>query len=241
MTAVALVEFFELLRKSGMNPMPGLGIPLGMFFLFAAYKVPDVSFQLSVSVAVLSVLCLQFARAVRGGIKHTIADISVTVFGSIYVGALLSFVFNLKDLYTDYYSKVYAYNVLAMLPLMCGWACDAGALFSGKAVGRTPFVPKISPNKTIEGAVGGLSASVAMSVLLCSLLKIGVGHALAIGLLNGVFGQVGDLSESAFKREVQVKDTGSLIIGAGGVLDRADSILFTLPVTFIYLKLFVVS
>lgn len=238
---VGLIEFYELLRKSGMRPMPTLGIALGLMFLFAAYVKSDISVQLVISVAVLAALIIQFFRAVRGGAKHSISDVAVTIFGSLYLGAQLSYVFHLKDIYHSYFADTFRFNLLSMLPMFAAWVCDAGALLVGKAMGRTPLAPKLSPKKTVEGAVGGIASGVIFSILICSMLHIGIGHAIAIGLINGVFAQIGDLAESAFKREVQVKDTGNLIIGAGGMLDRTDSIVFTIPLTYFYIKLFVVG
>jgi phosphatidate cytidylyltransferase len=234
-----LIEFYGLLRASGMHPLPWLGIPLGLIFLVTAYAGVEQSVELILSLAVLAALLLQFFRYVRGGQKLTMSDLAVTIFGSIYLGALLSYLFQLKGMYQSYYADVTPFDLLVLLPMAAAWASDAGALFAGKAMGRTPLAPKVSPKKTIEGAAGGLASAVMFSVLVCSILKIGIGHGIAIGLICGVFGQIGDLAESAFKREVQVKDTGNLILGAGGVLDRADSILFTIPLTYFYLKLFV--
>lgn len=236
-----LIEFYGLLRGNGMRPIPGLGIPLGLIFLVAAYAWPDISVSMIMSAAVITALFLQLYRSARGGAKHTISDLSVTIFGSVYFGALLGIIFNLKQMYTMYYSDAGAYNLLTVLPLAGAWASDAGALFAGKAVGSTPLAPKISPNKTVEGAVGGLAAATAFSVLICSMMHIGVFHSIIIGLLIGAFGQLGDLSESAFKRQMDVKDTGTMIIGAGGLMDRADSILFSIPATYFYLKLFVIG
>ncbi|HOY61847.1 MAG: Phosphatidate cytidylyltransferase [bacterium ADurb.Bin236] len=236
-----LVEFYGLLTRSGMRPMTGLGIGLGLLFLLAAYIKPEISVAMILSLAIIAAFCMQLVREMRGRDRYSISDLSVTIFGAVYIGALMSFVFNLKELHETYYLEHTKYALLVVLPLAGAWASDAGALFAGKAVGRTKLAPSVSPNKTIEGAVGGLAGSVMFTMLICSVLDISLIHAIFLGLIIGAFGQIGDLAESVFKRRVNVKDTGTMVIGAGGFMDRSDSILFSIPLTFFYLKLFVVG
>ena len=117
------------------------------------------------------------------------------------------------------------------------WTNDTAALAVGKKLGRTRFSPQLSPKKTNEGAVGGLLAGVAAAVLLQRFLftDIPTGHVVAVSILGGVFGQLGDLAESLLKRAADVKDSSQLIPGHGGALDRVDSLLFAFPVLYIYL------
>lgn len=123
--------------------------------------------------------------------------------------------------------------MMAVVPL---WAGDTAAIFAGRAFGKTPLAPKISPKKTVEGGVANLIACFAASFALMPLFPITWWQAGACGLVTGIFGQVGDLAESGLKRRFEVKDSGSILPGHGGVLDRIDSILFTaVPVAFILL------
>ena len=135
-----------------------------------------------------------------------------------------------------YRSEIGAY--LVMLTFLCTWACDTGAYFIGSAIGKTKLAPKLSPNKTVEGAVAGVLSSVLIAAAFGTFIKLPMGHAPAMGAIFGVFSQLGDLSESAIKRELDVKDSGTLVPGHGGILDRFDSLLFTGPAAYYYTILF---
>lgn len=119
------------------------------------------------------------------------------------------------------------------------FAGDTGAYFSGKFLGKSKLYEKISPKKTWAGAVGGAIASVGGFFLVNALAKLGVptGHAIALGLGCAVSGQIGDLAESLFKRAFGVKDSGTLLPGHGGLLDRIDGVVFAAPYMWIYLEL----
>jgi phosphatidate cytidylyltransferase len=120
---------------------------------------------------------------------------------------------------------------------------DTGAYYTGRTIGRHKLAPRVSPGKTIEGAIGGFVMAV-VAGLLCKLVffpEIPAAHALALGAVLGTIGQVGDLAESLLKRGSNVKDSGTLLPGHGGMLDRVDSILFCAPVLYYYSRLFVSS
>jgi phosphatidate cytidylyltransferase len=123
-----------------------------------------------------------------------------------------------------------------LLPLLTTWAGDSAGYFFGSAWGRAKLAPHVSPGKTWVGAVAGLGGSALAAVVLTTwmvggrpALELDVPTAAAIGLLLGAVGQLGDLVESMLKREAGVKDSGSLLPGHGGVLDRVDSLLFSIP------------
>ncbi|WP_050614809.1 phosphatidate cytidylyltransferase [Bacillus testis] len=115
------------------------------------------------------------------------------------------------------------------------WATDSGAYFVGRAIGKNKLWPEISPNKTIEGALGGVIAGliVALVFALFTDIDIPVARMLVLGLVIAVFGQLGDLVQSAFKRHYGVKDSGNLLPGHGGILDRSDSWLFVFPILYL--------
>ena len=117
------------------------------------------------------------------------------------------------------------------------WANDIAALAVGRKFGKTLFAPQLSPKKTNEGAAGGLIAGIIIAVLLRRFLfnDLQTVHVVAVSVLAGVFGQLGDLAESLLKRAAEVKDSSQLIPGHGGALDRMDSLLFAFPVLYIYL------
>ena len=122
---------------------------------------------------------------------------------------------------------------LVIMVACCVWATDTAALFVGKMAGQQKLAPRLSPAKTVEGAAGGLAGGVVIGALFGWGLLGRPVMGLAIGLIAGVFGQVGDLFESAIKREVDVKDFGSIVPGHGGVLDRFDSLLIVAPMVWL--------
>lgn len=125
-----------------------------------------------------------------------------------------------------------------MFALLVNWAGDAGAYYIGRAFGRHALAERVSPKKTWEGTVGSLAVSslIAGGYLLWFVPGLGIAQVLVITLAANVAGQLGDLAESAIKRGANVKDSGSLLPGHGGMLDRVDSTLFSLPVIYAYLR-----
>ena len=124
--------------------------------------------------------------------------------------------------------------------LLVTFGTDSSAFFVGKVIGRRPMAKSISPSKTVEGAFGGLLASLILGILWGGLssLELPLWQAALFGFTLGVSGQIGDLIESAFKRAVEVKDSGSIIPGHGGVLDRVDSIALNIVVAYYLIMLF---
>jgi phosphatidate cytidylyltransferase len=116
--------------------------------------------------------------------------------------------------------------------LICVWVCDSAAYYVGSSMGKRKLAPGISPNKTVEGSVAGVLGAVGAALILnaLSLVQWPLWFVVAAGSLIAVLGQLGDLAESMVKRDAGVKDSGNLIPGHGGVLDRVDALLFTLPV-----------
>jgi phosphatidate cytidylyltransferase len=124
-----------------------------------------------------------------------------------------------------------------LLALGLGWAADTGAYFTGRFFGRRKLYEAVSPKKTVEGAVGGLVASVAWAVVASVWFlrgRLPLVHAVPLAIVAGVLGQAGDLAESLLKRSTGVKDSGAIVPGHGGVLDRVDAVIVTAVVVFLY-------
>jgi phosphatidate cytidylyltransferase len=128
---------------------------------------------------------------------------------------------------------------LIFLVLVCTWAADSGAYFAGRFLGKTKLLVRISPKKTWAGVWGGVALSVvcAIGMSAAGYPEIPAVHAAALGGLVSVVGVVGDLIESMFKRASGIKDSGGIMPGHGGLLDRVDSLLFTVPAAWVYLRL----
>ncbi len=156
---------------------------------------------------------------------------STTLFGVIYVG-LLGAVAVLATQWTDpaHFERVFSPERRWVLVLLAGvWSFDTGAYLVGRAIGRRPFMPWISPKKTLEGVLGGCIAATAAVALVLLALSDNPLEALVLGPLLGAAAQAGDLAESLLKRAAGVKDSGAFLPGHGGILDRIDSILFAAP------------
>ena len=151
--------------------------------------------------------------------------------GVIYVSCLYTFIWLVRDTFGFPWM---------MFAVIVTWVSDTGAYFIGSRFGRHKLAPIISPNKSIEGALGGLAASVVVGAAYSGLGFIAMHWvpAAVLGLGLSAAGQMGDLAESAVKREQAVKDSGSLLPGHGGILDRFDSLAFAVPVLYIFLHLY---
>jgi phosphatidate cytidylyltransferase len=126
---------------------------------------------------------------------------------------------------------------LLLFPLAITWAADTTAYFVGRSVGKHPLALHISPKKTWEGSIGGIVGSLLIGYAASFYLTIPLVHLLAMAFLGNVAGQIGDLVESAYKRSAGVKDSGSLLPGHGGVLDRIDALILCVPVVWYYMVL----
>jgi phosphatidate cytidylyltransferase len=245
-SALATHEFYRLAEARGIKPFTFVGVVASGGLVLAAVAWPDPQdWSLIALVVVLSVTLISLGATVwlrwPGG--EPLGATCVTVAGVIYAGVTLAFVPILRWMPGTLPGVAEGSRWLAtsfvLLPLLATWAGDSAAYFAGRAWGRTKLAPAASPGKTIVGAVAGLIASMLAAVVLSQIrlggvpfLPLGLTGAGWIGLLLGAVGQVGDLAESVLKREANVKDSGALLPGHGGVLDRMDSLLFAVPVTW---------
>jgi phosphatidate cytidylyltransferase len=126
---------------------------------------------------------------------------------------------------------------IALYVAACVWMSDTWALFGGKALGKHKLAPTLSPGKTSEGLVSGILGALVTGALFGLWIHIPLIHGAAIGAIAGLVGPLGDLFESALKREIGVKDFGTIMPGHGGTLDRFDSLLFVMPIAYLYLRL----
>ncbi len=167
----------------------------------------------------------------RGSRAGGLTDPIIILFGTVYIGWMLSHLVLLRGLEGGI--------ALIFFVFLVTWASDTAAYYVGSSFGRHKLAPQISPGKTFEGAIGGLAGSVVMAVI----AKFGfvpwldLVDSLVIGLLFGSIGQAGDLFESSLKRHAGVKDSGTLLPGHGGLLDRVDSLIFTSPAFYYYVML----
>jgi phosphatidate cytidylyltransferase len=224
-----LYEFFTMLENKGIKIYKYFGIGMGAIIplsIICRFE-PTKSWELIFIVLVLLFLILmQFRRRNNYGV---IVDISTTLFGILYVSWFFSFLIKIRYL-------AGGIGLLSTVLLITKLG-DIGAYLVGSRFGRTPFMPHISPKKSVEGAMGGLVFSILGALTSKVFLNFTYLHLILMGLSLGVLGQLGDLSESLMKRDCGVKDSGSIFPGLGGVLDSIDSLLFTAPVFYFYMSI----
>jgi phosphatidate cytidylyltransferase len=167
----------------------------------------------------------------------------LSIAGVMYVGMAFSHLLLLRFTGADAFTALGSMTLpigeaLLWLAFIGTWASDTFAFFTGSFCGRHKLCPEISPNKTIEGFAGGLIGTVGITVLLGYLFSFSLIHMVALGILLALTATLGDLVESSFKRYTGIKDSGALIPGHGGVLDRFDSIMFTVPLVYYYVQIF---
>ncbi len=226
---IGLYEFFTMIEKKGISIYKYFGIgmgaviPLSIVFHFALTKSWELLF---IVLTLLFLIIMQFRRRENSGV---IVGISTTIFGILYISWFFSFLIKIRYL-------PQGIGLLTSVILMTKLG-DIGAYLVGSRFGRTPLLPRISPKKSVEGAIGGLLFSALGALISKSFLPFSYLHLIFLGILVGILGQLGDLSESLMKRDCQVKDSGNIIKGIGGALDLVDSLLFTAPAFYFYLSI----
>jgi phosphatidate cytidylyltransferase len=236
-TVLASVEVFRLLGTAGYPPLPALGTALALAVVLDA-AAPGVLEGSGLLLGAIGIVLVGVASFTRLDPHDGLATWMATIFGAVYV-SLLSFLLRLGHAAPALSSAAPAAWLGAergwILLLVLGvWSYDTGAFLVGKNFGRTRFLTHLSPSKTIEGLVGGVLATTAVVALALWALGQPPTHAVVLGPLTALAAQVGDLAESMIKRAAGASDSGTLIPGHGGILDRVDSFLFAAPVVTLY-------
>ena len=224
-TILALVEFYRMLSAKGFPCWGWLGITCGGALPLTFY-VGGIAHHGAVAAMVL--LTFLVGLFTRQELVISLQSLAFTLLGMFYVGWLFSYVLLLRMLSHGPDYVFYLFGVV--------WLGDAAALIFGRLFGRHKLAPRLSPGKTIEGAVGGFLGSLCGATLGGRWLlgQFTLTQCLAAGCLLAVLGQLGDLGESLLKRSSGVKDSGGLIPGHGGILDKIDGILFGAPALYYY-------
>ncbi len=237
LTVLAAREVFALLRAAGHPALSALGSVLALTVILDA-AVPNVLEASGLLLIAIGVVLVAAAAFTRTDPRDGLATWMATVFGAIYV-SLLAFVVRLgyagptppADAPLAVLGAERGWIVLLILAV---WSYDTGAYLVGRRFGRERFLRHISPSKTYAGLVGGIVAT----TVVVALVLFGLGttplHAIVLGPLVALSAQAGDLAESMLKRAANAKDSGTLIPGHGGILDRVDSFLFAAPVMTLY-------
>jgi phosphatidate cytidylyltransferase len=227
LAAGAQLELYRMFGAAGVEADRVAGLLLGALVVLAFAGGRSVLLPLALSLAVIVVVALGLRRDV--GSEHAWSGVTLTLLGVCYCAWLLGHAIWLRALPDG--------RALTLFALGVTWCGESAAYFVGRQVGRRQLAPRLSPGKTVEGALAQLIASVAAALAGASFVPLVLPEAAAIGALLGVVGQFGDLSESFLKRSAGAKDAGHLIPGHGGLLDRLDSLLFNVPALYYWLYL----
>jgi phosphatidate cytidylyltransferase len=243
---IGMVEYYSMARSRGFAPFRVIGISFSIAIALLAWAGRPITMLYALAAGIIIIYTFAMAR----NEKNAMANIAVTVFGVLYVGWFCSHIILLRKLpigageaSSNFGGAGYVIILLILL-----WLGDSGAFFAGTGWGRHKLIPAISPNKTIEGSIGGFVITLVGAVLIKDAGNVldafgvtlfpDIGYAgyLLIGSGIGIVGQIGDLCESYIKRDAGLKDTGNLFPGHGGFLDRFDSLLFSAPLFYYFLK-----
>lgn len=231
---VGLKEFYDMVDKAGFKPQRILGYTLGLSLfagnaMFTLYDF-DQRFLLLSLACMFLILPIELYRKR----EHPFTNIAHGFLGIVYVAIPFTLLINIVHL-----NDVLGYRPLFLVGFfMMIWASDTGAYFAGSLFGKRKLFERISPKKSWEGAAGDMALSLVMAAIWAQFLDfIPLHHWLILSVISVVAGIYGDLVESLLKRNTGVKDSGSILPGHGGVLDRFDSIMLATPFAFVYLKL----
>lgn len=233
--SVSLWEFYRIAQVKGCQPLFKIGISFSLLYVFAAFisqKQPTLK-ALPEAVLGMTLLVSFLYYFIKG--QDPFVNLAVTLFGIFYLTVPLT-----CALFITYYFPSGAlqdgrYWILYLLAVTK--VTDTGAYFCGKIFGSKKFAPYISPKKTWEGSIGGTISALLTSVILSKVfpLEISLLVSLGLGMAISVLAQIGDLSESLLKRDLGIKDSNKLP-GIGGILDSVDSLVFTTPFVYLFLK-----
>jgi phosphatidate cytidylyltransferase len=227
-TAIALFEYINIYQRNKDKVISWILI-VGFLLYYSIIFLDKVSIVLPIIylVVILSMSVPIFSRS------YSVISSALTIIGFIYIVNFFSLLIFIRD-----YSNGY---LLIWLVFIIAFVSDTSAYYAGRFFGKNKLCPEVSPKKTVEGSIGGIIGSV-LGVLLWWFIANDNGFTwyqiIFLGIIGGILSQIGDLSASLIKRFIGVKDYGNIMPGHGGVLDRFDSILFTAPIVYYYIVIF---
>jgi len=230
---IGTAETLWMVRQAGHRPLSAFALVLSFAIIYDATIAPGKVLGPAVGLVVLGSLAVLLVRVEHSG---SLTDWALTVALPLYAAGLLQFFAPLRGR-GDY--ELFQAPLRLTWPLMVlliSWACDIAAYFAGRAVGKVRLAPRISPAKSVEGAIAGVLAAMMLGVLFSLPTSVDPFRMAGFGLAVGLGSVVGDLVESLIKRQCGVKDSGFIMPGHGGMLDRMDALIFSAACAYFYLQ-----
>jgi phosphatidate cytidylyltransferase len=229
-----LFEFYRMMEAKGIRPFKTVGVTAGLVVSWYVYFQGGFYSSLFITLVLIAIMVLELFR--RNG-DLAVFHISSTIFGVFYVAWLGSHIILLRQLGENLPGSDLG-GMFVILAFALAWGTDTGAYFVGHAIGRRKLLPRVSPDKTLEGALGGVVVCLLVAFIAKASFApfLGSHDALVLGVISPAMATFGDLVESLMKRDVKVKDTSRALPGHGGMLDRFDSVLFVAPLVYYYLR-----
>lgn len=232
---VSFYEFAVMAKVKSANINVNLGILGLIFFILNSYRFFFNSVHFLIA---LLIILLIFELFRNNG--SAILNLSATLLGLVYLGIFGSTLIGIREFYPNIDGLYNRGGYLIISIFATIWICDSAAFFGGTALGKHKLFPRVSPKKSWEGAIFGFVFAILAMILARAVVLdfLSIKDVLIIGIIIGLFGQIGDLVESLLKRDAGVKDSSNLIPGHGGIFDRFDSLFFSAPIIYLYLTYF---
>lgn len=242
-TIIALGEYYSAAFTVQLRPLVGVGYVSTLLLLWVTTFVPTGhQAQWIILVLFFATAATMLGQCRTGSYQGATTSSAVTMFGIVYIGLLMSFLIKLRNI--DLPAQLgqsagpIASNAGTVLLIVVPvWVLDTFAFTIGSAWGRRLLSPILSPRKTVKGAIAGFLSCVGTTVLVGLCLHLPWPHGVALGALLGIFSQLGDAAKSTIKRDLNLDDFGNIFGPHGGVLDRFDGLLFSMPIAYLYLWL----
>ena len=234
---LALGEFYSIMEKKGAKPLRWFGMGATVF-IADYYHVQPIATGHQMLGGIILIIILIMLIELFSNNKNATLNIASTFAGILFVPVLLGTAIDLRQ-----FDLLMNTNLTFALTLSV-WACDSSAFIFGTLFGKKKIMPSVSPKKSWVGSISGALTSLLILYVFHNQGLLGdyfsLKDAMVIGLISGVFGQFGDFTESLLKRDVGVKDSGTLLAGHGGVLDRFDSLIFACPIAYLYVHFIII-
>jgi len=232
---LALFEYYQIAKLKQIQPIIWIGLLATLFIAYFYYYQPNIDLIYVFSIIVAFVIVTLFIELFRKKPKPT-ENFNITLGGILYIPLLVGTLIGIRNFDTANLTH-FTYALFISV-----WICDSAAYVAGKKFGKKKIYPSASPNKTVVGCIAGLIFSfltyIVMDLIGFIKFDLDITQITILSIISGVFGQTGDFAESLFKRDAGVKDSGTLLLGHGGVLDRFDSLIIASPLVYIFLNLY---